>query len=143
MTPAIAKAGVIFGWRGNWPGVIVAVILSVCKNVQKGRYFIQLKAESVTGIVVADTLIEDDEAVEVNIVPEVDVVVDTDTEVGIDEEVLRECAVVEVDVGLSLLFRGSFALLEIDGDVGMIVEDRAKESSRSLSLVSHGAANTH
>lgn len=126
MTPAIAKAGVIFGWRGNWPGVIV-----------------ELKAESVTGIVVADTLIEDDEAVEVNIVPEVDVVVDTDTEVGIDEEVLRECAVVEVDVGLSLLFRGSFALLEIDGDVGMIVEDRAKESSRSLSLVSHGAANTH
>lgn len=90
----------------------------------KGRLFIQLKAESVADTLVAVAPIEDAEAVEVNIaVFEVDVV--------IVKEVLCECVMVEADVKLSLLSCDSFALLEIDDEVEVIVEDRATELSRS------------
>lgn len=91
---------------------------------------------SATEILVAAPLTDDAEVVEVNIaILEADVV--------IDKEVLCEYEVVEVVVELSLVPCGFFALLEIDDDVEVIVEDGDMESSRSLNRTSHGAAKTH
>lgn len=50
----------------------------------------------------------------------------------IDREVLCDCAEIEAAVELSLLLSGSFALLDIDGEVEVKVDDKAIESSRSL-----------
>lgn len=88
-------------------------------------------------ILVAASLIEDSEAVAVSITElEVDLV--------IGKELLCECTVVGLAMELSLLPSGSFAPLEIDGDVEVIVEDEAIESSRFLKgCPSNGAVDTN